>query len=209
MKTRQQRIEAHRLATTAVPQPGERWAAVILATPEHPINVPGEVIIAEHRPGVALPPGTTPCLAWPGLDVEYYAGCVTLGRLGQFKRSDIEVGELWCVVSQDFTQEAVAVTGALKEAMVTMLDWTGCQYAEIPYDHFLWPIVQPIDTIEPGDVMPYPPRGESGVKLLRHLVPTLSEERARELTAIARNESVLVTCDALRGFIARHAPERT
>lgn len=67
---------------------------------------------------------------------------------------------------------------------------------------------QPIDTIQDGDEIPFNDHeGGGGVKLMKWLVPTLSDERAVELSRKAAGWLPLST-GALRNFIAEHAPNR-
>jgi hypothetical protein len=69
--------------------------------------------------------------------------------------------------------------------------------------------IQPIDTIRPGDPIPHDPSTTAGgVALLRHLVPTLSEARAKELHDLACAERLPTTTAAFRDFVRRHAPSR-
>jgi len=75
---------------------------------------------------------------------------------------------------------------------------------------------QPIDTIQDGDPLPehcFTPFGEGpgGIeysRLMRWLVPTLTEERAQVLVEQAEARDLRLSAQAVRDFVAEMAPKR-
>lgn len=71
-------------------------------------------------------------------------------------------------------------------------------------------MTQPVDTLADGDPIPpgcdiHTPDGV--MRLFMWLVPTLSEERALLLAEEAMREMLPTSAQAIRDFIAKHAPE--